>query len=62
MNTLAHIAALAGVMWLALYCFNTLDEVGLGIAVILGWCLILVLTLLAAKEDLDIMFGGRERE
>lgn len=64
MNTLGWMAAAGAVQWLAFYCFNTLGQVGLGIVIEMAFGLCVAMTLLAAKDDFNIMFGeergGRE--
>ena len=63
MNTLPWMAAAGAIMWLALYCFNTLNQDGLGIVLaVLLFPLCLVFVVLAAYDDFKIMFGGRERD
>ena len=58
MNTLAHLAGLLASLWLSLFCFGTLGEPALGVAMIGVFLLLLVLTYLAMVDDWHIVRGG----
>jgi len=60
MNTLAHLAAMIALLWLAIYCFGTLGESALGYVVLALFLLFIPLTLLAAQDDMEILKGRRE--
>ena len=57
MNTLAHLAALLALFWLSIYCFDTLAETELGVAVLCAAFLFIPLTILAAWDDWGIIAG-----
>ena len=60
MNTLAHLAAMIALLWLAIYCFGTLGEAALGYVALGLFLLFIPLTLLAAQDDMEVLKGRRE--
>ena len=60
MNTLVHLGALLALLWLAIYCFGTLEEAALGYAAIGLFLAFIPLTILAATDDWNIIRGYRE--
>ena len=61
MNTLAWVAALPAILWLAVYFFETVDEDPLGVALIGVFLLGLVFLGLGVEDDLKTWFGKRKR-
>ena len=59
MNTLAWLASLPAVLWLADYAFNTLSETSLGVAALIAFAFCLAQVVLAALDDLDIARGRK---
>ncbi len=62
MNSLAHILGMLASVWLAIYCFNTLDEVALGVATLGLFFLFATLLIFAVADDVDIIHGRRGKE
>ena len=60
MNTLAHISALPATLWRSVFCFTTLANDALGVAMIVVFLFLIPKTLLAAWEDLDRARGRNE--
>ncbi len=61
MNTIFHIVAMIAFLWLAVYCFGTLDQDALGY-VALGFFLgFIPLTIGAAFDDWDMLSSKGKR-
>tara|TARA_B100000929_G_C15444519_1_gene399143 strand:- start:384 stop:557 length:174 start_codon:yes stop_codon:yes gene_type:complete len=52
MNTIAHIAALPAVLWMSLFCFETLAIAPLGVAMLVVFMFLIPKTFLAIHEDM----------
>ena len=57
MNTISHICAMMSVLYLAVYCFETLEIEPLGFACVGLMLLYLVLTISAIADDWAILEG-----
>lgn len=62
MNTLATLGAALAVLWLAIYFFVTLDNTFLGMALLGVFLAVVVLVIPAVMDDVEIMFGKKEKE
>lgn len=60
MNAAVHIFAGLAILWLSVYCFETLKERALGVAVLGVFLVFLPLTFFAMIEDWRIFFGKKE--
>ena len=62
MNTLALLSADIALLWLSIYAFTTLDETALGVVVLALFFAFVTLTLVALKDDSDILGRGGDDE
>ena len=60
MNTLAHLACLVALFWLAVFVFDDLGQPALGYAVIGAFLMFIPLTFLAVLQDWELL-RGREK-
>lgn len=61
MNTVAWVAASLACLWLSVYSFNTLQENALGLVFIVVFVLALLMTAMAALDDMQIIRGKSRR-
>ena len=61
MNTVAWVGATIACFWLSVYSFNTIEEPALGLVFIVVFVLALLMTAMAALDDMQIVKGKNRR-
>ncbi|MGI0011827.1 MAG: hypothetical protein ACREBU_00075 [Nitrososphaera sp.] len=62
MNTGAHIFAMLAILWLSVWCFETLNQRALGVAALGVFLIFIPLTFFAAIEDWHIFAGDKKAD
>ena len=57
MNTLAHISALPAILWLSVYCFDTLSNTALGAACLIIFLLLIPKIIFVAFNEISDLRG-----